>query len=127
MNIVYLVTSGEYSNYGVRGVFSTKEKAQEFMDCFGDCEYRIEEEILDPYEYDLKDLRAYDVVMDRQGNVLKIENASYVDHPIKSEIKYTDCYMANTMIKAFICKVLAKNEEHAIKIVNEKRAIYSAK
>lgn len=29
---VYVVTSGEYSDYGINAIFSTKEKAQEYID-----------------------------------------------------------------------------------------------
>jgi hypothetical protein len=32
MKTVYVVTSGEYSDYGLNGLFSTPEKAQAFMD-----------------------------------------------------------------------------------------------
>lgn len=35
MEKIYIVTSGEYSDYGINAVFSTKEKAQEFRQQHG--------------------------------------------------------------------------------------------
>ena len=41
MTKIYIVTSGEYSDYGINAVFSTEEKAQEFRQQYG-TDYRIE-------------------------------------------------------------------------------------
>lgn len=43
---VYIVTSGDYDEYQIDEVFSTKEKAEEYIEYFGD-DYRIEEYNLD--------------------------------------------------------------------------------
>ena len=32
METIYIVTSGEYSDYGINGVFTTEEKAQSYND-----------------------------------------------------------------------------------------------
>lgn len=46
---VYIVTSGEYDDYCIERVFSTREKAKEYIECFGgDCyieEYDLDEPI----------------------------------------------------------------------------------
>lgn len=42
MEKVYIVTSGEYSDYTIEAVFSTREKAEEYVDACGS-DYRIEE------------------------------------------------------------------------------------
>ena len=48
---VYIVTSGDYHDYNIDEVFSTKEKAEEYIEYFGD-DYRIEEYNLDnPVEH----------------------------------------------------------------------------
>ena len=48
---VYIVTSGDYDDYHIDEVFSTKEKAEEYIEYFGD-KYSIEEYSLDkPIEY----------------------------------------------------------------------------
>ncbi len=43
---IYIVTSGEYSDYGINAVFSTKEKAVEYVEQHG-TDYNIEEYNLD--------------------------------------------------------------------------------
>lgn len=51
MNKVYIVTSGEYSGYGINRVFSTEEKAKEWIEVITsmyDGNYNIE-----PYELDV--------------------------------------------------------------------------
>ena len=47
-NIVYVVTSGEYSGYSIHAVFSTKEKAEEYIahDGYFSDSYEIEEYVL---------------------------------------------------------------------------------
>lgn len=42
MEKVYIVTSGEYSDYTIEVVFSTRKKAKEYVDAYGS-DYRIEE------------------------------------------------------------------------------------
>ena len=48
-NIVYIVTSGEYSDYSIHAVFSTREKAEEYIAHNGDFSdsYKIEEYVMD--------------------------------------------------------------------------------
>ena len=43
---VYIVTSGDYDDYSIDEVFSTKEKAEEYIEYFGDG-YHIEEYDMD--------------------------------------------------------------------------------
>lgn len=45
-NKIYIVTSGEYSDYGIEAVFTTKEKAVEYVEQNG-TRYNIEEYNLD--------------------------------------------------------------------------------
>lgn len=59
MKIIYLVTEGEYSDYGIEAVFSTEELAQAYIDTreshkapdgkkyYGYCEYKIEQYPID--------------------------------------------------------------------------------
>lgn len=43
---IYIVTSGEYSDYGIDAVFTTKEKAVEYVEQHG-TNYNVEEYVLD--------------------------------------------------------------------------------
>jgi hypothetical protein len=57
MGKVWLVTSGEYDDYAVQGIFTTREKAEEFRDWYN---YpSIEEEDLDPPVPDNDGLKVY--------------------------------------------------------------------
>lgn len=46
MNKIYIVTCGEFSDYDIAAVFSTKEKAEEYVDCYG-TDFRVEEHDID--------------------------------------------------------------------------------
>lgn len=50
---VYLATTGEYSDYRIRAAFSTKEKAQEFLDAQTDYSPRVEEFEVDEWTRDM--------------------------------------------------------------------------
>ena len=49
MEQVYIVTSGEYSDYTIEAVFSTRKKAEEYVDAHGS-DYRVEEYPVDDAE-----------------------------------------------------------------------------
>ena len=49
MEKVYIVTSGEYSDYTIEAVFSTRKKAEEYVDAHGS-DYRVEEYPVDDAE-----------------------------------------------------------------------------
>lgn len=130
MTTVYLVSSGEYSSYGVGPVFSTEALAQEYIDKwakFGDNEYGIEERELDP-EHELNiplqnGWSHFEVIMFKNGssNIKKtkplgkyVENATgflgqhWIENKFSKEI-------------TLFCHVWSKDENGAVKIVNEKR------
>ena len=117
---MYVVTSGEYSDYGIDAIFSSKELAQKFIDSFEDRSYSrfngIEEYPLDPFERELKEgYKPYFLRMDKEGNAsdIQIEDSAYgFEDPYENGFDvnngmYIHCY--------------AKDETHAIKICNEKR------
>lgn len=63
---IYIVTSGEYSDYTIERVFSTKEKANEFIQQHG-TDYRIEEYVVDE-EKVKKEEKIWDVEIDIDDN-----------------------------------------------------------
>src|SRR5438309_10228406 len=77
MDKVFIVTSGEYSDYGIDAVFSTEELAQKFIDSFSKSGYRdmeIEEWKLNPFENHLKQGRKpFFLRIDKDGNTSDIE------------------------------------------------------
>lgn len=64
-NIVYVVTSGEYSGYSIHAVFSTKEKAEEYIahDGYFSDSYEIEEYVLDGEQPDMSE-KLYEIDID---------------------------------------------------------------
>ena len=125
---IYVLTSGEYSDYHINGVYSSRELAQAFIDAvegklypFGKrtySDYMIEEYNLDEYADELK--RGYllwFVRMKRDGLVLE----AYED-----ERSYIMDHLSGDQNRDFVNRCLAKDKEHAIKITNERRIQFLA-
>ena len=120
---VYLISDGDYEDYTIIGAFSTYKKAKDAAKYFNANE-RIEE-----YDLDSKlkqrpaGMKAFCVAMDREGNVplskwtnkINVYECSgdYADRNV------VQGYGGNPAHVEF--NVWARDEEHAIKIANEKR------
>src|SRR5688500_6668033 len=130
---VFAVTSGDYSSYSVNAVFSTREKAEkyinhikkgsEYKDYILYSDYNIEEYNLDPvpdWVY-RENRKMYMVQMHKDGKVRQVftydpayaERWTFTDFSTWDKDKNSPCLCMN---------VWAKNKDHAVKIVNEKRA-----
>lgn len=121
---VWMITSGEYSDYGVVGIFSTKELAQEYKDAFDSSDYGhelfIDEEILDPGNTSFHKMgrSVYRVLMDRDGNTQEV---------VREENRFLTYGESNANINNWnnnICLYVlcwATDEKHAVKIANEIR------
>ena len=123
--IAYVVTSGSYSDYGIDGVFSTKEKAQEFIDMVieaghsnepGIEEWEIDGDYL-PHGFQ-RGLKSFCIRMKENGDAVECnQNTVYgMNHGNPAWDVNNDLFMW----------VYAKDEKHAVKIVNEKRAMIIA-
>lgn len=123
MSRVFVVTSGEYSDYSIEGVFSTVSLANEFISMIegnGRNYLRIENFDLDKPLTQLKrGLHSYVVLMDKDGTVQRVYKATvpsartpfYTLRPLIGDEKYIlDCY------------VWARSDEHAVKQTNDCRA-----
>lgn len=127
---LWLVSRGEYSDYGVVGVFSTQEKAKEYCLnhngddekalCYGDS-YRVETVELDPTLQTMKTLMQ--VIMRRNGEIDSIgKRRSEVDEYFRPGPSY---YCHGSLDFNELCLqwyVDTEDEERAIKVVVEKRA-----
>jgi hypothetical protein len=138
MKMIYAVSEGSYSDYRVSAIFSTKEKAQEFIDTMkkqSDSEYDdyndIEEYQLDPPVADLlgRGYSVYRVLMLKNGNVERVERTDNGSYDISSagqsriwERTKASAYHGKNVEDALDMKVWARDEKAAVKIVNEKRA-----
>lgn len=112
MKKVYLVSTGDYSDYHVVAAFSKREKAEKFLELgmYG----KVEELVLDKLgDMMSRGYRWYDVDMKKDGTVEKVELG------YNNGLDGNDWWEVwGDSVKA---AVLAKSEKHAIKIVNEKR------
>lgn len=129
---IYVIEQGEYSDYHVVGVFSTRENAERILTIINGSENHYYKAEIAEWELDptIKELNAglnpYRVVMDYFG---KTERCEEIEHPMyddqlrvwgrtkaafwEHEINVSDA-VAGT--------VWAADEKHAIKIANEYRA-----
>ena len=132
-----MVTTGCYSDYRPRAIYSTEELAVEANRFFGN-ENIIEEFELDVMPDHPAGMYPYEVLMDQDGNSYKVEAVTYeigferyvlVDH--KSDVvpdwvpdKDTG-YPHRTLVsqRFWTYRMWAKDEQHAVKIANERRAM----
>ena len=124
---IYVVTAGEYSDYGVLAAFTTRQRAKTFVNEHGDC--RIETYPLNPVVFK----HCYrEVQMDRDGTaryVSELSIASYERsaHWLKMDAIYS--WQNGCAIKLhwqMTVTLFGKGEERAIKRANEWRAFLLA-
>lgn len=76
MDKIFIVTSGEYSGYGIEAVFSTEELAKKFIGSFSNTysNMEIEEWKLDPFSNEIKQGRKpFFLRIDKEGKTSDIE------------------------------------------------------
>jgi hypothetical protein len=113
---VYIVSTGWYSDYDVRGIFSTKEKAR-YAKKFWCSENNIEPFELDELPEHPKDYFFFKVLMNRNG-----DSDSGVQRCEPSNSRMDFRVTAEWLTDHWSFFVWARDEEHAIKIANERRA-----
>jgi hypothetical protein len=128
---LYAVSSGSYSDYRVVAIFSTQEKAEVYKATFPDSDLNETEEYpLDPplAEQWQEGYRVWRVVMLRDGTTEKCQTdnsyrmvSSCPDYFIWRRTEAL-AYAGRGIPDVLTATVLAKSSEHAVKIVNEKRA-----
>lgn len=139
MKKIYVLTQGSYSDYSIVGIFSTRQKAEEFRtlvkpgyDGYND----LEEWTLDPDapEKIRHGYSIWNVTMLRDGTVedssvrdLDYYNVSRaLDPPYIWERAKAPYYRGKGVPNCLDAAVWAKSRTHAIKIVNEYRAQFIA-
>lgn len=119
MDKIYVVTSGDYSDYGIDAIFTSEELAQAFINGFKERsyqEFRIEEHKLNPYKNEIrKGYFAFFVRMQKDG-VCKEVYKSDSAYGFNGGIDY-----GFDINNGMCCHVFAKDDKHAVKIANEKR------
>ena len=114
---VYVVSTGMYSDYSIRGIYSTSEQAKIAEKMFGS-EADIEEWSLDVFPDYPRDKFYYDIQMAKNGKVICIEQVE----PAITSREYSRIGLnVDNKQTGRIFKVWAKDRMHAIKIANERR------
>jgi len=128
---VFIVTKGTYSDYRIETVFSTKEKAEEYLRKSADKEFDGEYNEVEEYEIDVdytqNGLSGYATIITRYQKgetytrvyLLAIENTSNIDFNIVSEVKSSNSI-------TYIVNIWAEDQQHAAKIASELIAQYKA-
>jgi hypothetical protein len=130
MKMVYVVSSGSYSDYRINAIFSTKKLAEEFKRVVSDSDYNaIEVYELDPNTTDMIK-RGYSIwlvhmlIDGSTERVRKSETTRYdvenMGHSIWRRTQ-APAYKGKGIPDILTSTVWAKTEKQAIKIVNEHR------
>lgn len=113
MTTIYVVSTGDYSDYHILGVCSTKEKAVTLQTATG--ADHLEEWPLDELaDMAAKGFREWRVQMQRDGTVIECRCSAL------SERTDLRDYAGPGNNVRFYCN--AKSQDHAVKIANERRA-----
>lgn len=123
MTTIYVVTSGDYSDYQIHGVFSTAAKAQAFIDhereqMWGAAEIEqwTLDEYCDPVE---RGLRCYYVSFLNIRQSAAQASLSPAQSPFESVNKPD-----RTGVRSYVTYLWAQDEAAALKIANERRIQY---
>ena len=118
MSLVYAVTDGSYSDYYVIGVYSTQKRA-EYAHRLYHADNEIEVWVVDELPEHPRNHLMFNVQMARDGEVVDIDQ----DYPHRNivGIESASNYGRVRVRENLAFHVWAKDEKHAIKIVNEYR------
>ena len=116
---VYIVTSGDYSDYHIEGVYSSQEIATESHKG----EFNIEEWKMDSGVAEQRQgLSRFHVMMLRDGSIHHI-GPYWGDRQRPNDLPPTAYFQFSTQETFLVAtfEMWAKDEQHAIKIANERR------
>ena len=129
---VYVVTQGTYSDYGLVGIFSTKEKAMEFLEKQGRWDYDLNSSENDIEEYELDGLHYNQFVCVKWyvgGRCYFYETeGEFPDRYIASgwDGKETFEFCLPVDHRAFLHNSYAERQKHCEKIAQDRYAKFKA-
>ena len=136
MKKIYAVARGSYSDYSVVALFTTEEKAKAFMTAVPDGDYNeLETYELDPDVSDriARGYRLWHVLMRRDGTVEKakaLDTEAYAlgktEKPWIWRRSQAPAFRGTNTPDCLDSVVWAKDSGHAVKVVNEQRAMMIA-
>lgn len=114
---IYIVTEGEYSDYHICAVYSTREKAEEYVQCKG-TDYKIEEHDLD--EEIKREVKLWCVVFDLDnGEVIETRSSDFLTEDLTDTCQLKPTYKGRPFMYFY---VLSETMDKAIKIASERLA-----
>jgi hypothetical protein len=124
MRTIYVVTRGEYSEYCIMALFSTKELAEMYVQRMGTSSY-YDNCIIEEYELDS---------INADWLAGKVSRWHVAFHPNSADIRTVekiDYGKTDELVKEWdwgllSVYMLARDEQHAAKIAMEKRSVYLA-
>lgn len=125
MTTIYAVNSGEYSDYGINGLFSTRENAEKYMEAFPKSGYGgyndIEEWELDQYISEIdRGLLPFVVRMYKNGDVIEIMQREFFGEDQRT-VHWMDKAHWNPPMPWANFSLWARDRDHAVKVANERR------
>lgn len=121
---IYIVTSGKYSDYSINAVFTTKEKAVDYVEQHGTC-YNVEEYDLDEKAEKKTQLWCIDFCVE-DGKLYEASPTSYYRNKVVdtcSIFENFDYGKAKSYIRFYID---ADSMDRAVKIASERFAAVKA-
>ena len=120
---IYLVSKGDYSDYHIVSVFSTKELAELYVSKFSKLisrydEFSIEEYDIDSFATELINKFPFIIAIDKEGNTTNVTNFYWDFEDGKSDLSLAKSGDENLTLYVHC---FADDEKHAIKIASEKR------
>lgn len=123
---MYVVTTGSYSDYGIFGIFSTREKAEEVRQWLADSN-DVEEWEVDNDKGVRPGHHVYDVRILKDGTVVEVRKSLFGAYHYYND---SDGAPTNQLQveywlhePAATARVYAESEQHAIKVANERRTM----
>ena len=118
---IYIVTSGEYSDYGINAVFTTKEKAADYVEQHG-TDYNVEEYDLDEEVEKKAQLWSVGFRVD-DGELLEATTRSFEEDKVRDTCSVKLSWSGKLYITFYID---ADSMDRAIKIASERFAAVKA-
>lgn len=137
--LIYIVTSGCYSDYSIRAVFSSREKAQAMIDDWKarkaywvTDEPSIEEWVLDEQACPEEGRRRINVVLAENGDTIRVSDKLPDGEPIGNIVRWHWFRSPDPKMHPWIKEerrgilfegtIWARDEDHAVKIARDVRA-----
>src|SRR5882724_9520736 len=121
-DVIWAVSRGSYSDYGVYAIFSTREAAEAYASRFNEMvnhnEYEVEQFPLNPTS-PAENLFLWSVYLHANGDV---QSATRIDYAWREQVvRNGQCHRFPGEDGGFTVRCYARDQEHAIKIGGEKR------